>query len=177
MQIPVSGMVKLLSMAWSAINAHGPTQMIGARLPDPSDPVAQLRHIWVHYMEWGTANPVRSRALAQLNVSNGITSRTRDRIKERSALAIDVVQRVSATGPFRDQPIDFVAGFFDALAGNTMDFMIAELSSRPPSAKPLCEDVRSARPQGKGQCQRLAQEFPKLRNRECLSPEQGMAFP
>ena len=97
-----------------------------AGLPGDADPVAQLRHLWNRWMQWGTANPLRRRTLAQLAVSDQITEKTRARAKELAAAGVRIVQRVAAEGVFRDQPIEFIAGFFDALAGNTMDFMIAD---------------------------------------------------
>ena len=104
-------------------------------LPQEADAVTQLHHIWVRWLAWGTAKPTRRLAMVRLDASEVITAETRETSKRIAAEAIEIVERVSAAGVFRDQPIEFIGNFFEALAGTTMDSMIAQ----PARADSYCE--------------------------------------
>ena len=95
-------------------------------LPKVTDTRVQLYHLWARWIDWGTSNPSRRRALAQLSVSDLITHASRDASIEQAAVGIGIVRRAIAEGSLRDQSIDFVAALIDALAGTTIDQMLRE---------------------------------------------------
>lgn len=97
-----------------------------AELPDVLDTQAQLYHLWVRWIKWGTSNPLRRRALAQLSVSDLISRASREASIEQAATGVGIVRRAIAGGSLKDQSIDFVAALIDALAGVTIDQMLRE---------------------------------------------------
>ena len=92
-------------------------------LPGPADTQAQLHHLWMRWLDWGTSHPARRRTLAQLSVSDLITEVSRAESVERSAIGIDIFRRASAGGVLQDQSIEFVAAIVDGLVGATIDHM------------------------------------------------------
>jgi len=104
-------------------------------LPEAEEPLGQLRHLWVTWMHWGTSDPIRRRALSRLANEQVITPASRGESEAAMDRGIRIVQAVGANGVFKDQPIQFVARFFEALAATTMDAMIAE----PDRAEEYCE--------------------------------------
>jgi AcrR family transcriptional regulator len=124
----------LLNAAYLRLKAELDDAVVDG-LSTEADPVGQLKHMWMHWMRWGTANPERRRALARLGNSDILSPETRGQSKAMAQIGIAVVEQVSAGGAFRGQPFTFVASFLDAVANATMDFMIAE----PDRADETCE--------------------------------------
>lgn len=104
-------------------------------LPDVDDPFVQLKHLWVTWMEWGTNHPVRRRAISRLSYEQLITKSTHDLVNASMERGIRIVQAAAARGVFKDQPIEFVGRFFDALGEATIDAMIGD----PERSAEYCE--------------------------------------
>lgn len=104
-------------------------------LPRDARPVVQMKHLWVRWMHWGTSDPFRRRALERLAHEDVITPASRQRSRQAAAEGIRIVQAVASKGVFRDQPIEFIGRFFEALATSTMEGMLAE----PEREAEICE--------------------------------------
>lgn len=103
------------------------SDVVLAALPDDdADTRHQLHHLWTRWLQWGTSNPSRRRALAQLSVSDQITDASRLASVERSAAGINIVRRASARGVLKSESIDFVGAIIDALASATIDQMLRD---------------------------------------------------
>jgi hypothetical protein len=86
-------------------------------------------------MEWAVSNPDKRRTLAQLGVSDEITTASRAAGHKTMAGLAELMQRLRANGPMHSAPIAFVAAIMNALAETTMDFMIHD----PANAKKHCK--------------------------------------
>lgn len=84
----------------------------------------QVARVWSNWMNWAVANPDKRRALAQLTVSDEITSATRGAAQKATAELADLMERIRTTGPLRNSPMAFVGMLMNSLAEATMDFMI-----------------------------------------------------
>ena len=85
----------------------------------------RLQHVWEGFVNWGVANPAQRKTLAQLGVSDRLSS---DSKRAGSAPFIEIqtmVQDARAQHVFRDVPEEFVARTMQALAETTMEFMTA----------------------------------------------------
>src|ERR1700730_7417984 len=85
----------------------------------------RLQHVWDGFVNWGVANPAQRKALAQLEVSDRLSSESK---RAGSVPFIEIqtmVQDARAQHVFRDLPEEFVAGTMRALAETTMEFMAA----------------------------------------------------
>jgi AcrR family transcriptional regulator len=89
----------------------------------------RLRHVWDRYVNWGIANPVRRRALAQLTVSEALTKESRDAgsapFVEFQAMIRDAIeQRI-----FRnDLPVELISKSLTALVEATIDLTVSNPS-------------------------------------------------
>ena len=81
-------------------------------------------HVWSNLMRWATANPEKRRTLAQLAVSDEITSATRNEAHKAMSGVAGLMEQVRANGAMRNVPMDFVASIMNSIAEATMDFMI-----------------------------------------------------
>ena len=93
-------------------------------LPAAADLRAQMFHVWSNWMEWAVSNPERRRALAQLGVSDEITSANRAAAQKTMIGLAELMQRLRANGPMRGAPMALVAAIMNSLAETTMDFVI-----------------------------------------------------
>jgi AcrR family transcriptional regulator len=85
----------------------------------------RLQHVWNGFVNWGVANPAQRKTLAQLEVSDRLSSESK---RAGSAPFIEIqtmVQDARTQHVFRDLPEEFVAGTMQALAETTMKFMTA----------------------------------------------------
>jgi AcrR family transcriptional regulator len=84
------------------------------------------RHVWDRYIGWGSAHPLKRRAMRQLAVSDRITEASKklvaDAFKEFNAM----MRECAAGGALRHQPPSFVAAIMSAIADATMDFIARE---------------------------------------------------
>jgi AcrR family transcriptional regulator len=86
----------------------------------------QLFHVWSNWMEWAVSNPEKRRALAQLDVSDQITTASRTAGHKTMADIAALIDRSRADGPMRNAPMGFVAAIMTSLADATMDFMLRD---------------------------------------------------
>ena len=104
-------------------------------LPAEDELRQQVFHIWSNWMDWAVCNPEKRRALAQLGVSDEITSETRAAAHKTMIGLADLMERMRVNGSLRDTPIGFAAAIMNSLAEATMDFMIHD----PANAKEHCK--------------------------------------
>ena len=104
-------------------------------LPAEDELCQQVFHIWSNWMDWAVCNPEKRRALAQLGVSDEITSETRAAAHKTMIGLAELMERMRVNGPLRDTPIGFAAAIMNSLAEATMDFMIHD----PANAKEHCK--------------------------------------
>jgi AcrR family transcriptional regulator len=85
----------------------------------------RLQHVWYGFVNWGVANPVQRKALAQLEVSDRLSLESK-RVGLAPFVEIQaMVQDARVQHIFRDLPEEFVSGTMRALAETTMEFMAA----------------------------------------------------
>ena len=87
---------------------------------------AQLRLLWTIWTHWGANNPTKRRALAQLSVSDQISSLSRNAAMQRAAPTIELINRASAEGALRNAPPHYITALIESMANTTIDFMISE---------------------------------------------------
>jgi AcrR family transcriptional regulator len=86
----------------------------------------QSSRMWSNWMRWATADPDKRRALAVLGVSDDIAQETRAASHQAMAEVARILERVRASGPMRDAPMEFVVALVNSLAEATMDFMAGD---------------------------------------------------
>jgi AcrR family transcriptional regulator len=104
-------------------------------LPVEAELREQFFHIWSNWMGWAVSNPEKRSALAQLGVSDEITTASRIAGHKTMAGIAEILERSRANGPLRDVPMGFVAAILNSLAEATMDFMVQD----PAHAARHCE--------------------------------------
>ena len=82
--------------------------------------------MWSRWLRWATAYPEKRHALAQLEVSDEITSPTHQAASQALTGIAGLVERSRENGPMRDAPLAFVVGLANALAEATIDFAIRD---------------------------------------------------
>ncbi len=92
-------------------------------LPVSAELHEQFFHAWRNWMNWALSNPQKRRALAQLGVSDEITSETRAAGHKTMAPVAELLEHVRANGPMRKAPMGLVVALMNSLAEATMDFM------------------------------------------------------
>ncbi|HFJ9613154.1 TPA: TetR/AcrR family transcriptional regulator [Stenotrophomonas maltophilia] len=110
------------------------SESIEKTLPPSVDLKVQMYHIWSSWMSWGVAHPQKLRALAQLSVSDQITSESRQAAMKIAEAGLELVRNVGAMGALKNLPPAFVNGVLEALAATTIGFM----SSTPDLAEEAC---------------------------------------
>jgi AcrR family transcriptional regulator len=83
----------------------------------------QFFHLRKDWMSWAVPNPHKRRALAQLSVSDEITSETRAGGPKVMAPIAELLERARANGPLQKAPMGFVVALMNSVAEATMDFM------------------------------------------------------
>lgn len=86
----------------------------------------RARHIWDHYVDWGVANPLKRKALAQLSVSDRIRPESRQAGMGGFAQVNALMQESLVGGALKDQPPAFVGAVLASLAETTMEFIERE---------------------------------------------------
>lgn len=97
-----------------------------AGLTSESEPREQIYHMWGRWLHWATTNPEKRRALAQLEVSDEITTEAHRTVADAQKGIAELLERIRADGPMRDAPLGFVLTLTSAIADVTMDAMIRE---------------------------------------------------
>jgi AcrR family transcriptional regulator len=95
-------------------------------LPAKSNLRQQVRYMWSHWLGWATSSPEKQRALAQLDVSDYITTASHRTASRAFSGITELLERCRENGPMRDAPLSFVASLMGALADATIDFMIRD---------------------------------------------------
>lgn len=83
----------------------------------------RLRYAWDHYVGWGAANPLRSKAIAQLLSSGKLTPQSRRLGLAPFAVIYKALETGIKQGELSPYPLDFIAAMFGAQAEATMAFM------------------------------------------------------
>src|SRR5258708_14815240 len=95
----------------------------------------RLQHIWDCFVNWGVANPLQRKVLAQLEVSNRLSAESK---KAGSAPFVEIqtmAQDAIARHILRDLPQEFIGAVLRALAETTMEFMAVN----PPAPAPYLQ--------------------------------------
>jgi AcrR family transcriptional regulator len=115
----------LLNQLYLELKADMGAAALGA-LPADSDVREQALHMWARWLHWATAYPEKRRALAQLDVSDEITSPTHQAASRTMTGIAEILERSRENGPMRDAPMAFVVALANALAEATIDFIIRD---------------------------------------------------
>ncbi len=86
----------------------------------------RMRHVWVRYVGWGSAHPLKRRAVRQLAVSDRITEETKKLLGDAFGEVNDMMRECASGGAMRHQPPSFVSAIMSAIADTTMDFIVRE---------------------------------------------------
>lgn len=99
------------------------SQTIMENMPSDTDEPGRFRHLWVTWVNWGVGNPSKRRALAQLSLSEDITSVSRKAVAEVSGPAVEVVRSLQMQGALESAPVAYIGALVDTMAGTTIDFI------------------------------------------------------
>ena len=88
--------------------------------------IDRSRHVWNRYIGWGSAHPLKLRAIRQLAVSDRITEESKKLVGDAFAEFDDMMRECAAGGAMRRQPPSFVSAIMSAIADTTMDFIARE---------------------------------------------------
>jgi AcrR family transcriptional regulator len=86
----------------------------------------QAWHAWCRWTDWGTSDPRKKRALAQLSASHDITPASHVSAYLAMADVAALLDKMRAAGALRDEPIAFVVQIAEALADAAIAFMIQD---------------------------------------------------
>jgi AcrR family transcriptional regulator len=86
----------------------------------------RAHHVWNSYVDWGVAQPDKRRAMAQLAVSDRISTHARAAGMQAFAEVTTMIEDSIAKGALRDHPPAFVSAILGALAETTMEFIARE---------------------------------------------------
>jgi AcrR family transcriptional regulator len=116
---------KLLNQLYLALKLDLRDTMM-KKFPSGKNLLERSRHVWNCYVGWGSANPLKRKALSQLAVSDRITDQSKKLGGEAFGEINDMMRELVAGGILRDQPPAFAAAILSAIADVTMDFMALE---------------------------------------------------
>jgi len=86
----------------------------------------QLLYMWVHWLYWATSCPDKRRTLAYLDVSDEITTESRETAHRMMAGVAQLLEQSREHGPMRAVPLAFLLALLSALADTTTDFIIRD---------------------------------------------------
>lgn len=95
-------------------------------IPAGDEPRQQMLHVWTQWMRWATASPDKRRAVAQLLVSDDITTDSHELVNTAFGVMADLLERSRAGGPMQDAPLAFVLTLVNTIAETTIDTVIRE---------------------------------------------------
>jgi AcrR family transcriptional regulator len=84
------------------------------------------RHVWDRFIRWGSAHPLRRRAMRQLTVSDRITKKSKKLAEDAFGEFDDMMRECAAGGVMKHEPSAFVSAIMSAIADTTMDFIVRE---------------------------------------------------
>jgi AcrR family transcriptional regulator len=99
--------------------------------PSGKSLIDRSRHLWDCYLGWGSANPLKRRAMRQLAVSDRVTEEIKKLVGDAFGEFNDMMRDCAAGGAMRHQPPAFASAIMSAIADTTMDF----ISREPAQAK------------------------------------------
>src|ERR1700726_2010568 len=99
---------------------------IVAGYPSGGSLIDRSRHFWDRYIGWGSAHPLKRRAVRQLAVSDRITEETKKLAGDAFAEVNGMMREWAAGGAMPRQPPAFVSAIMSAIADTTMDFIARE---------------------------------------------------
>jgi AcrR family transcriptional regulator len=88
--------------------------------------IDRSRHVWDRYIGWGSANPLKRKAMRQLAVSDRITEETKKVVGDTFGEFHDMITECASCGALKDQPPAFASAVMGAIADATMDFIARE---------------------------------------------------
>lgn len=115
----------LLNQLYAELKA----EMVAAALvglPTAGDNRTQMRHMWSQWLRWAASCPEKRRTLAQLDVSDAITTESHRAASDAFTDIRALLERSRENGPLRNAPLGFVVALMSALADATSDFMIRD---------------------------------------------------
>ncbi len=95
-------------------------------LPVGNDPQDQVRHLWDQWLRWARTHPDKRRALAQLDVSDDITTESRQAARSGFGGIADLLDRSRQNGPVRSAPLAFLLDLMTAMADATVDAILRQ---------------------------------------------------
>jgi len=84
------------------------------------------RHVWNRFIAWGSAHPLKRKAMRQLGVSDRITEKSKKLVGDAFQEVDDIMRECAAGGAMRHQPPSFVSAIMSAIADATMEFIAHE---------------------------------------------------
>jgi AcrR family transcriptional regulator len=94
--------------------------------PDGKGLIDRNRHVWDRFVDWGSAHPLKRKAMRQLAVSDRITEKSKKLVGDAFGEFDDIMRECAAGGAMRHQPPSFVSAIMSAIAEATMDFIARE---------------------------------------------------
>ena len=94
--------------------------------PSGKSLIDRSRHLWDCYIGWGSAHPLKRRAVRQLAVSDRITEESKKLVGDAFREFDDMMRECAAGGAMRHQPPAFASAIMSAIADTTMDFIARE---------------------------------------------------
>ena len=88
--------------------------------------IVRNRHVWNRFIGWGSAHPLKRRAMRQLAVSDRITEESKKLVGDAFGEFDDMMRECAAGGAMRHQPPSFVSAIMSAIGDTTMDFIMRE---------------------------------------------------
>jgi len=115
------------------------SEMVATALKDvPADAELrkQLFQVWKNWTNWAVCFPEKRQALAQLSVSNEISTENRAAGHRMMVDIAELVERSRASGPMRKASLGFVLSLMNSVTEATMDYMTHD----PENAKKYCKE-------------------------------------
>src|ERR1700693_5754487 len=88
--------------------------------------VDRSRHVWDRFVGWGSAHPLKRRAMRQLAVSDRITEESKKLVADAFGEFDDMMRECAGGGAMRHHPPSFVSAIMTAIADTAMDFIAHE---------------------------------------------------
>jgi AcrR family transcriptional regulator len=87
--------------------------------PSEKKVIDKCRHVWNCYVDWGTANTQKHKAVRQLAVSERISSETRNAVAKAYEELDDMIREVATRGALRDLPPAFALAILDSTSAHS----------------------------------------------------------
>ncbi len=100
---------------------------VNAQFPHEAGLRQRARHVWTETLHWAIDRPDERKVSRQLNVSDIVTARTRERIGSESDAVAQALSEVAGRGAFKDLP----AAFASSAIGAMQDALMETLARKP----------------------------------------------